>query len=114
MQFLVDVARKIGQKAILLSTGDTRSLFVDQYREMLSKWYLLPRPQAGAVAQLYSKQSLYALCKSTGVPTPETVFPGSVEQALSDGSRLQFPLVIKAIDPDRLARRTGRRMAVVG
>ena len=112
-QFLVDVARKIGQKAILLPTFDTRSLFVDQDRDLLSSWFLLPQPNPGAVSRVYSKRLMYELCKSEGVPTPETVFPDSVEQAIKDGMRLQFPLVIKAIDADRLMHRTGHRMAVV-
>jgi predicted ATP-grasp superfamily ATP-dependent carboligase len=112
-QFLVDVARKIGQKAILLPTFDTRNLFVDRYRDLLSKSFLLPQPQPGAVPRLYSKQSMYELCKSTGVPTPEAIFPSSVEQAVNEGPNLRFPLVVKGIDGDRLNLLKGRSLAIV-
>jgi predicted ATP-grasp superfamily ATP-dependent carboligase len=112
-QFLIGVGRKIGQKSILLPTFDTRSLFVEQYRDLLSQWFLFPQPAPGAVPRLYSKESLYRLCKTEDVPTPETLFPDSVEEALREGPGLQFPLIVKAIDPDRLMHRTGRRMAVV-
>ena len=113
VQFLLDVAQKIGQKAILLPTFDTRSLFVDTYRALLSTAFLLPQPSPGAVAGLYSKRSMYELCKEVGVPTPDTIFPDSVEQAMRDGPGLEFPLLIKGIDADRLMHRTGRRAAVV-
>ncbi|WP_201093894.1 hypothetical protein [Thiocystis minor] len=112
-QFLLGVGRQIGQKSILLPTFDTRSLFVDQYRDSLSQWFLFPQPEPGAMPRLYSKESLYDLCVAEGVPTPETLFPDSIEQAVSEGQGFPFPLIVKAIDPDRLMRRTGRRMAVV-
>ena len=113
VRFLVDVARKIGQKAILLPTFDTRNLLVDQYRSELSKWFLLPQPKPGAMRLLYSKKSLYELCKSEGVPTAETIFPGSIEQAIDAGKVLGFPVVIKAIDGDRMMHRLGCRMGIV-
>ena len=98
---------------MLLPTFDTRNLLVDRFRDVLSSSYLLPLPQSGAMASLYSKQSMDALCRREGVPTPKTIFPLSLEQALQQGPSLGFPLVVKGIDSDRLMHRTGRRMAVV-
>lgn len=113
VQFLIDVARMIGQTAILLSIPEPGTLLIDQYRDQLSKWFLLPQPIPGAVTKLYNKQSMFELCKSEGVPTAETFFPGSVEQALNEGPGLGYPLVVKAIDSDRLMRYTGRRLTIV-
>jgi len=113
IQFLTDVACKIGQMPILIPTFDTRNIFVDKYREQLSKWFLLPQPKPCALKQLYSKQGMYELCKSENLPTAKTIFPYSMEQVLNEGHKLGFPVVVKAIDGDRLKRRTGKRLAIV-
>jgi D-aspartate ligase len=113
VRFLSDVARRIGRRPVLIPTFDTRSLLVDQHREELSKWFLLPQPEPHAVTRLYSKRTMYELCVQSGVPAPATIFPTSVEQAAREGPALRFPLVVKAIDGDRLMHGTGRRLAIV-
>ena len=110
--FLVELGSKIGGKPVLLATGDQRTLLVDRFRERLSQYYRIPQPRIGAIARLYSKRSLFELCRQCGVPTPETYFPVSAEQVARYAASMRFPVVLKAIDPDRLMRRTGRRMAV--
>lgn len=111
-QRLLHLAREIGGKPVLLPTFDSRSLFVDSYRDVLAEGFLLPSPGAGATGRLYNKRSMYELCLDVGVPTPYSVFPLSVDQAMAEGSRLRFPVVVKAIDGDRLMHRTGRRLAI--
>jgi D-aspartate ligase len=113
VQYLLSVAKMLDKKAILLPTFDTRSLLVDQYRSLLSQSFILPQPETGALLQLYSKQSMYELCMSVGIPTPKTHFSESHEQALICGKELGFPLVIKGIDADRLMHRAGCRIAIV-
>jgi predicted ATP-grasp superfamily ATP-dependent carboligase len=110
--FLVELGKMIGGKPVLIPTFDERALLVDRFRERLSQWFRLPQPRAGAVARLYSKQTLFELCRRCGVPAPETAFPGSADEVVRHAAAMRFPVALKAIDPDRLARRTGRRMAV--
>jgi D-aspartate ligase len=112
VQRLLHVAREIGGKPVLVPTFDTRSLFVDSYCDELAKAFLLPSPGAGAVSRLYSKRSMYELCMDVDVATPQSVFPLSVDEAMTEGARLRFPVVVKAIDGDRLMHRTGRRLAI--
>lgn len=113
IKFLKNVSEHIGSKPILFPTFDTRNLLVDQYRDVLSQYFLLPYPKPGAVQQLYSKRAMYDLCKRENISTAETAFPDSIEQALDDCTKFGFPLAIKAIDADRLMHRKGRRMAIV-
>ena len=113
VQWLCDYAARFDDKPVLLPTFDTRNLLVDAHRQRLSQHYLLPQPRAGAVARLHSKQDMHALCVEHGIPTPRTVFPGSLEQALEQAETVGYPLVLKGIDGDRLQRHCGRRMAVV-
>ena len=113
VEFLAKTAREIGERAVLLPMGDLRALFVSKYRDELSKWYLLPQPVPGSLERLYSKLSMYELCKSVGCPTPETLFPESVDQAVRESRDFQYPLVVKAIDVERLEKRSGKRLAIV-
>lgn len=112
--FLIGFARSLGRKPVLIPTFDTRNLLVDRFREQLAPWFLLPQPAPGALSSLYGKRSMYELCLQHGIPTPRTAFPDSIERAVEASAAIGFPLVIKAIDGDRLMRRTGRRMALVG
>src|SRR5439155_53616 len=47
-----------------------------------------------------------------GVPTPAVVFPESREDVRTFASRAAFPVMLKAINPTRLERRTGHRLFV--
>jgi predicted ATP-grasp superfamily ATP-dependent carboligase len=109
----MDLARKLGTKPILIPNGDHFSLLADRYADLLATAYLFPRPQPGAVARLYRKCDLYELCRETGVPTAKTFFPASLEEALGAAAHMTFPVVLKAIDPDRLARHARVRMRVI-
>lgn len=107
VKFLLDVAAEVGGRPVLLPTFDESNLFVDKCRQDLSKAYRLPQPRVGQMDRLYSKETLYDICLETAVPTPRTLFPHSLEEALNDLATLRFPVVIKGIDPERLLRYTG-------
>ncbi len=113
LAFLKDVARRIGGRPLLLPTFDTRSLLVANHSEELAEYFRFPRPEPGAVSRLYDKRSMYELCKRLAIPTSETLFPTTIAEAVAAADRLGFPVVVKAIDRDRLMRRTGRCLAIV-
>jgi len=110
--FLVRLAERIGGRPVLFATGDQRTLLVDRHREVLAPHFRIPAPRHGSVDRLYSQRTLFELCRACGVPAPETRFPSGRDDVAAQAAALRFPLVLKAIDPDRLMRRTGRRMAV--
>lgn len=113
VQWLCDYAARFDDKPVLLPTFDTRNLLVDAHRQRLSQHYLLPQPRAGAVARLYSKRDMHALCIEHGIPTPRTVFPMDLQQALEQAEWIGYPVVLKGIDSDRLQRHCGKRLVVV-
>lgn len=113
IDFLMDLARRMRCKPVLIPGNDQWSLFVDRFRDRLSGSYLIPQPRAGSIARLYSKQGLAELCAEAGVPTPRTEFPSCLEQAQALASTMRFPLVLKAIDPNRLQRHAWVRMLIV-
>lgn len=113
VQFLISLAQSLPLKPILIPTFDHRNLLVDRHRARLSEWYILPQPTAGAVPTLYDKRSMHELCITHGVPTPRTAFPTTTPQALAAADSFDFPLVLKALDGDRLMRTKGCRLVVV-
>ena len=110
---LLDVARSIGSRPILLPTDDESCLLVADNAVTLRQAFFLPEQPAGLARSLSNKQTLYAICKQYSIPTAETLFPQSradVERFI-DG--LSFPVMLKGIDTKALRRRTGVSMLVV-
>jgi D-aspartate ligase len=111
-EFLCRVADQVGGRPVLIPTFDTRNLFLEKYAEQLSERYVFARQPPGVTSRLYSKRSMYHLCKELGVPTAETLFPATREEVVQFLDKVQFPLVLKAIDGDRLQRRAGVSLVI--
>ena len=107
VEFLCKVARQVGGRPVLMPTFDSRTLFLEKYAAALGERYVFARQLPGVAERLYSKRSMYHLCKELGVPTAETLFPTTRAEVVQFLDRVQFPLVLKGIDGDRLVRHAG-------
>jgi predicted ATP-grasp superfamily ATP-dependent carboligase len=112
VEFLRGVARKAGGRPILYPTFDSRNVFVEEHGDALAECLRFPRQPKGLVSRLYNKRSMYALCKEIDVPTAETLFPMTIAEVEAFLDRVQFPLVLKAIEGDRLMRHAGIGMVI--
>jgi D-aspartate ligase len=113
VDFLKQVARRVGGRPVLLPTFDPRSLLVADHAEELAEHYLFPRPPAGAARRLYDKREMHLICREQSIPTAETHFPRTMAELEDAMGRMRFPMVLKGIDGDRLMRRTaGCRMMI--
>jgi predicted ATP-grasp superfamily ATP-dependent carboligase len=72
----------------------------------------MPLPDPGSMAALYSKQSLFEICQRLGIPTAFSFVPQSMGDLRAAYGRFEFPVVLKAIDPDRLLARAGIRLVI--
>ncbi len=108
------VSGNLGTKAVLIPTSDDTALFVAQNREHLARRFMFQDNGAQLVSDLISKQGMARLANESGVPVPGTLFPGSEAdvRAYIEGEG-QFPVMLKAIDGVRLAKRTGVKMVIV-
>jgi len=113
VQFLREVAGKIGGHPLLIPTGDFGSEFLAAHGQALRPAFRFPAPPPGVVHSLYEKKRMYSLCKQFGIPTAETSFPQSRQDVMSFLDSATFPVVLKAIDPWRLQQRTGVRLVIV-
>ncbi len=112
--YLAAVAGKIGRKPILIPTTDVTTRFVDCWRLALHDFFIFPDQPLGLVDSLCSKKEMYRLAKQHGVPTPECVFPSSRAEVETFIENAMFPLLLKGIDGQRLWKRTGKKMFIVG
>ena len=111
LSFLDDLGKRVGP-AVLIATSDAAAVLVAEHADELAPRFLFPRPSPRLVRALTDKREVFRLAQEHGVPTPAVVFPESREDVRTFLSRAAFPVMLKAINPTRLERRTGHRLLV--
>lgn len=112
LAFLSEVQERIGRPPILIPTTDRTARFVARWSSVLRGLFIFPEQSPDLVSELSSKQGMYGLATQHGIPTPKCAFPRSrvdVEESLET---LTFPVMLKAIDPQRLWERAGVKMLI--
>lgn len=113
MERLLDVARAVGPRPILVPTDDESCLFVADNAERLRGAFSMPEQPVGLARSLSNKQTLYDICTRCAVPTAKTLFPRSRSDVERFIEELSFPVMLKGIDTKALRRRTGVTMVAV-
>ena len=113
VDFLIALGRRIGGRPVLIPTWDETSILVSEFQEALAEWWLFPRQPAGLALRLSDKRTMADLARAHGIPTPGIVVPGSTADVEAFSATAAFPVMLKAIDGNRLYRRTGVKMAIV-
>jgi D-aspartate ligase len=104
---LVDVARTLGTRPVLVPVDDEAALIVDDNDARLTEHFLFPHRPAGLASRLASKRELTRTCRGLGVPAPHAWFPETREEARA--CLRDLPVVVKAVDPVLLRRAPGAR-----
>jgi predicted ATP-grasp superfamily ATP-dependent carboligase/SAM-dependent methyltransferase len=89
---------------MLVPVDDVGSIFLDRYGDQLTGKALFPRLPPGLAASLADKQRLAVLAAGSPIPCPETVFVRDRAELTQVAQRWGFPVVVKAADPDLLAK----------
>jgi len=113
LDFVIRIGKQLGEKAILIPTSDELSVFVAEYADELSKYFLFPRNDLRLVKELMSKEGMYELATRHGVPTAFTVFPRTLRDVHEYADGGAFPVMLKGILGNRLQARTGVKMMIV-
>jgi D-aspartate ligase len=98
VDYLIDVARRIGGRPILIPTEDISCLFVDEHADALGEAFSFPRRPPGLAETLSSKEGMYRLCGEFDIPTPATSFPKSRADAEEFASAATYPVMMKGVD----------------
>lgn len=113
LDYVLEVAEIIGRKCILIPTSDELSVFVAEYGEELKEFFLFPVNSGELLDQLADKRKMFALAIENEVPTPHIVCPQNAVDVKAGLKDLQFPIMLKAIDGNKLFARTGVKMVIV-
>jgi D-aspartate ligase len=105
---LLDLASRIGRRAVLYATDDAGAIFLAEHGEALRQAFLFPRPPADLPRRLAGKYSMFQLCRDLGVPTPQAMLAWSPGEAATFAGQAGFPLIAKLTTPWRGA--TGQQL----
>ena len=103
---LAAIGKRLGRPTVLVPTDDSAAAFVAEHSDALAKLFLFPRLPRDLPRRLANKRDMYFLCRSIGVPCPESAFPGSVDDVHAFIERASFPVVVKAAETQRLPKGT--------
>jgi D-aspartate ligase len=112
-EFLLDVARRIGGRPILVPSEDASSMVVADHQALLAEAFTFPLQPEGLARELYDKRGMFELCRRHGIPTPDTEFPTSRADVERFAARTAFPVVVKAIEAGRMSARGLERTLIV-
>lgn len=109
LDYVLGIGKKLGAGALLIPTSDELSVFVAEHARELSEYFIFPQNEPLLMKTLISKEGMYELARKHGLPTAHTVFPLSLEDAVSYAKHATFPVMLKGIYGNRLQTRTGQK-----
>jgi D-aspartate ligase len=97
LAFLLEMAVRLGGRAMLLPTRDQDIRFLDRHRSALDPYYDILQPAGDRLDVIMNKHRLAEEARAAGIPTPLTVRVRSREDARDAASRFAYPVVAKAV-----------------
>jgi predicted ATP-grasp superfamily ATP-dependent carboligase/2-polyprenyl-3-methyl-5-hydroxy-6-metoxy-1,4-benzoquinol methylase len=110
---LLEIARGLGGRPILLPTNDETALFVAAHAAPLRAAFRFQDNSRELVEGLYDKRSMGLLADELGIPTARTWAPRNLDEVRAFAEGARFPLMLKGSDVIRLSQRTGEKMWIV-
>jgi predicted ATP-grasp superfamily ATP-dependent carboligase len=99
IEHLRRIGTRIGRPAVAIATDDGAAVLLAERGHELGGLFLLSRVAPDLPRTLASKRGMFELCREHGIPTPETVFPTTVDELVSQARELTYPVVAKNIEP---------------
>jgi D-aspartate ligase len=97
LEFMLNLARKIGGKPVLIPSADIFVLAMEAHADVLEKAYIFCRETIALQGLLATKKRQYDLAIEHGMPIPRTRFATNLEEVLEFGSAIEYPCVIKPV-----------------
>ncbi len=111
--FLVTIAKKLGRAPVLLPTRDQAAIFLAENHADLAPWFKFPKQCPELVHSLCDKKVMQGLARKYGVPVPDTRYSASRMDVIDFAVTAKFPVMLKAIDGDRMFKLSKKRMFIV-
>jgi D-aspartate ligase len=101
---LHSIAGELGCRPILVPTDDVAAMLLAENQADLVSSCIFPRLDPSLPRRLCNKKEVYKLCRANQLPVPQTAFPESIADVHAFIERAVFPVVIKAIESQRLPK----------
>ena len=113
LEFVIALAKVIGGKPVLIATSDELSVFVAQFKERLAQYFRFAANSLELIDSLADKAKMFHLALEHDVPTPHMASPANLEELKAALAEFNYPVMLKAIDGNKLFARTGKKMVIV-
>lgn len=104
---LLEIGRQLTGRPILIPTTDLGAIWVAEHAAALQSEFRFQCQDGRLVRTLCDKSQMQELARRNGVPTAQSVVPRSKEDVHRFVETANFPVVVKAIDAERLRSRAG-------
>ncbi len=92
------IGERLNRPTVVIPTDDFGAIFLAEQAAALQRWFILPQQPAALPRTLSNKRELYLLCRRTGVPCPEVVYPNSIAEVHEFVKHAAFPVVVKVAE----------------
>ncbi|HVF76137.1 MAG TPA: hypothetical protein VM938_13955 [Acidimicrobiales bacterium] len=111
---LLALGTRLGNRPVLFSAGDAETAVMIDRADELSAVYRLPQTPPAVLRDLVNKRRLSVLCEERGMPVVRSRYPTTRDEAAAVADELDFPLLVKAVDPQVLrAQSNATAVAIV-
>jgi predicted ATP-grasp superfamily ATP-dependent carboligase len=93
----LEIAEKIGQRAILVPYSDENANTISKYANELKEHFVFPNISPQIVRSVSNKKEMHFLAKRSDIPTPGSFFPQSKLDLERYVEHASFPLMLKTI-----------------
>ena len=92
---LLALGKNLGDRAVLLPTGDGYAAVVSKYSSDLSPYFLFNVPDNSLLQNIVIKSKQYKLAEKLGIPFPKTISPKDIHEYKE--AALSYPVLIKGV-----------------
>jgi D-aspartate ligase len=97
VRILVELAKHLPEKPVLLWGSDREVLFINRNREKLAEWYRFLMAERELTEDLVEKARFSCLAKKKGLPVPETFACSSLDEVRNASLVLNYPCTLKPL-----------------
>ena len=95
LEFMVALAKAIGQKPVLIAAADLYVAAIGLHSEALQEYFIFSEKGCILQASLTSKEKQYALAREFGLPSPQSTYVESPDELHTFAINARFPVLLK-------------------
>lgn len=112
INLLLDIAVRAG-RSVLIPADDASLSVVSRNKNVLKEKFLVACTEWGITEKYINKQFTYTLAEASGIPTPRTVVPNSIEEIEDYESKIEYPCLLKPCESHKYFEIFRRKMVRV-